>query len=297
MTSVINNNTWSGKTDGLPWMQRSLIAIFHVMPLWMLYSAMAFIVPFYMLINKKGFDAIFQFFHERFHYGRLKSFRYVYYNHFRFGQVILDRFGMYAGKKYKIITDGQEMMDELEMHNEGFVLFGSHVGNYEIAGYSLKPKSKRFNAIMHAGETATVMDNRLKLLSNNNMGAIMVKEDLSHLFNLNSALDNGEIVSIYADRRLDSQKCIECEFLNEKAPFPMGPFAIAAQKEVSALAVFVMKNGYKSYHAYVRKIQYDRQANIRLQINQIAQGFTNNLEDIVRKYPTQWFNYFDFWRQ
>ena len=284
MANELQHNEWSGKTGGLPWMQRSLIVMFRVLPLWLLYGVMALIVPFYMIFNRKGYKAMYRFFRDRLGYGRWKSFWHVYANHFRFGQIILDRFGVYAGKKYRFVTEGQELMDELEAHPEGFVLLSSHVGNYEIAGYSLKPKSKRFNALVYAGETATVMENRQKMLSQNNMSMIPVREDLSHLFAMNTAIDNGEIVSMPADRIFGSQKAAECMFFGEKARFPMGAFALASKKNIAMLAVFVMKESYRTYHAYVRGIKN-------------AQDFADNLEDIVRKYPTQWFNYFDFWKQ
>ena len=284
MANELQHNEWSGKTGGLPWMQRSLIVMFRVLPLWLLYGVMALIVPFYMIFNRKGYKAMYRFFRDRLGYGRWKSFGHVYANHFRFGQIILDRFGVYAGKKYRFVTEGQELMDELEAHPEGFVLLSSHVGNYEIAGYSLKPKSKKFNALVYAGETATVMENRQKMLSQNNMSMIPVREDLSHLFAMNTAIDNGEIVSMPADRIFGSQKAAECMFFGEKARFPMGAFALASKKNIAMLAVFVMKESYRTYHAYVRGIKN-------------AQDFADNLEDIVRKYPTQWFNYFDFWKQ
>ena len=284
MADALQHNEWSGKTDGQPWMQRSLIAMFRVVPLWLPYGVMALVVPFYMIFNRKGYNAMYRFFRERMNYGRWKSFWKVYANHFRFGQIILDRFGVYAGKKYRFITEGQELMDELETHPEGFVNLSSHVGNYEIAGYSLKPKSKRFNALVYAGETATVMENRQKMLSQNNMSMIPVKEDMSHLFLLNNAIDNGEIVSMPADRIFGSQKAVECQFFGEKARFPMGAFALASKKNVPMLAVFVMKESYKTYHAYVRGIRN-------------AQDFADNLKEIVKRYPTQWFNYFDFWKQ
>ena len=284
MADALQHNQWSGKTDGQPWMQRSLITMFRVVPLWLPYSVMALVVPFYMIFNRKGYKAMYRFFRERMNYGRWKSFWKVYANHFRFGQIILDRFGVYAGKKYRFITEGQELMDELETHPEGFVSLSSHVGNYEIAGYSLKPKSKRFNALVYAGETATVMENRQKMLSQNNMSMIPVKEDMSHLFLLNNAIDNGEIVSMPADRIFGSQKAVECQFFGEKARFPMGAFALASKKNMPMLAVFVMKESYKTYHAYVRGIKN-------------AQDFADNLEEIVKRYPTQWFNYFDFWKQ
>lgn len=297
MADTLQHTEWSGKTDGLPWMQRSLIAMFRVLPLWLLYGVMALVVPFYMVFSRKGYQSMYRFFRERLGYGRWKSFRNVYLNHFRFGQIILDRFGVYAGNKYEFTNEGQELMDELETHPEGFVMLSSHVGNYEIAGYSLKPKHKRINALLYAGETVTVMENRQRMFSQNNMCMVPVKEDMSHLFALNAALDNGEIVSMPADRIFGSQKSVECDFFGAKARFPLGAFAMAVQKEVSVLAVFVMKEGIRKYHAYVRQISSDPTATKREQMAQLAQNFATHLEDIVRRYPTQWFNYFDFWKQ
>jgi predicted LPLAT superfamily acyltransferase len=70
---------------------------------------------------------------------------------------------------------------------------------------------------------------------------------------------------------------------------------MAVQKGIPVLAVFVMKEGMKTYHSYVKEIKYDRQASKREQMAQLAQSFAEQLESIVRCYPTQWFNYFDFW--
>ena len=297
MADTLQHNEWSGKTDGQPWMQRSLIAMFRVLPLWLLYGIMALVVPFYMLFSRKGYQAMYRFFRDRFGYSPLKSFAKVYANHFRFGQIILDRFGVYSGKKYQFESEGQELMDGLETHPEGFITLSSHVGNYEIAGYFMQPKQKKFNALVYAGETVTVMENRQRILSQNNMTMIPVRDDMSHLFLLNSALDEGEIVSMPADRIFGSQKSVECQFFGAKANFPLGAFAMAVQKNVPMLAVFVMKIGMKKYHAYVCEIRCDKQANKREQMSQLAQAFAIQLEDIVRRYPTQWFNYFDFWKQ
>ncbi|MBR5080932.1 MAG: acyltransferase [Bacteroidales bacterium] len=297
MADTLQHNEWSGKTDGLPWMQRGLIPFFRVSPLWLPYGIMAMVVPFYMLFSRKGYQAMYQFFRKRIGLGPWKAFWYVYANHFRFGQIILDRFGVYAGKKYHFLKEGQEQMDELETHPEGFMMLSSHVGNYEMGGYSLQPKHKTINALVFAGETATVMENRERLLAGNNMRMILVKEDLSHLFALNAAIDNGEIVSMPGDRIFGSQKTVDCQFFGETAHFPLGGFALAVQKEIEVLAVFVMKEGMRTYHAFVRPIQRDRSANKREQMKQLAQAFAKQLEDIVRRYPTQWFNYFDFWKQ
>ena len=296
MADTLQHSEWSGKTDGQPWMQRSLIAMFRVLPLWLLYGIMAFVVPFYMLFSRKGYKAMYAFFRKRMGYGRWKSFWSVYANHFRFGQVILDRFGVYAGKKYRFEIDGQSLMDELEMRPGGFIMLSSHVGNYEMGGYSLDPKVKKLNALVFGGETETVMKNRQRVLSKHNAQMIPVKEDLSHLFALNAAIDNGEIVSMPADRIFGSQKSVDCRFFGATAHFPLGGFATAVQKNVPVLAVFVMKESMKRYHAYVYRLECDRQSGKREQMAQLAQSFAERLEAMVRRYPTQWFNYYDFWK-
>ena len=297
MADTLQHNEWSGKTDGQPWMQRSLIAMFRVLPLWLFYGFMALVVPFYMIFNRKGYRAMYSFFCDRMGYGPVKSFWNVYLNHFRFGQVILDRFGVYAGKQYHFEVDGIHLMEELEEQSGGFIMLSSHVGHYEMGGYTLKPKKKNLNALVYAGETATVMENRQKVLSQNNVKMVPVKEDLSHLFALNAALDNGDIVSMPADRIFGSQKSVECQFFGAKANFPLGAFAMAVQKNVPVLAVFVMKEGLKKYHAYVKAIMCNPQSSKREQMAQLAQSFAECLETVVRIYPTQWFNYFDFWQQ
>ena len=297
MADTLQHKDWSGKTDGQPWMQRSLIAMFRVLPLWLLYGLMALVVPFYMIFNKKGYRAMYSFFRERMGYGGWKSFWSVYANHFRFGQVVLDRFGVYAGKKYHFVSEEQHVFDEKETHEKGFVMLSSHVGNYEMAGYSLKPKSKRYNALVFAGETETVMENRQRILSQNNVRMVPVKDDLSHLFLLNTALDDGEIISMPADRIFGSQKSVDCQFFGQMAKFPLGAFAMVAQKEVDAIAVFVMKKGLRTYHIHLRELQYDRSLSRREQMSQLAQSFATELENMVRRYPTQWFNYYDFWKR
>ena len=297
MADTLQHNAWSGKTDGQPWMQRSLIAMFRVLPLWLLYGVMALVVPFYMLFSRKGYQAMYRFFRERMGYGPLKSFCKVYANHFRFGQVILDRFGAYAGKEYHFVSDEQHVFDEKETHEKGFVMVSSHVGCYEMVGYSLKPKHKRYNALVFGGETETVMENRQRIWSQNNVRMVPVRDDLSHLFLLNTALDDGEIVSMPADRIFGSQKSTECQFFGQTARFPLGAFAMAVQKDVDVISVFAMKEGLHKYRIYLRELHHDKSLSKREQMSQLAQRYAEQLEAIVRRYPTQWFNYFDFWKQ
>ena len=279
---------WQGTTGGTPWMQRALIRWFRYTSLYIPYWCMGFIIPFYMLFRHQGYIASYRFYRQRFGMNRLKAFCYVYLNHFRFGQIIIDRFAAYAGHRFRFEVEGQDVFDELERGEVGFMQLSSHVGNYELAGYSLVPEHKSFYALVFGGETETVMASRSKLFANHGVNMVPVSQDLSHVFILNEALRCGNIVSMPGDRIFGSPRSITCNFLGGKAKFPLGAFAMATQRSIPVLAVFVMKSGVKSYKIYVRRLQGENS-------EVLGQCFASELENIIKQYPTQWFNFYDFW--
>ena len=287
---------WKGNTGGSPWMQRALVVWFHYSPLFIPYFFMALIIPFYMIFNHKGYLSMYHYFSKRHGYSKLKSFIYVYINHFKFGQIIIDRFAMYAGKHFKFEIEGQELFDELDNSKDGFIQISSHVGNYELAGYSLKPKLKSFNVLIFGHETEQVMKGRRSMFEGKRIRMIPVAEDLSHIFLINSSLEDGNIVSIPGDRVYGSHKSLKCNFMGSEAFFPYGPFFIAAKRNVKMLAVFVMKKSSKTYHILIKRIQAEGSDNYKSYANKLAQSFASELEKVLRQYPTQWFNYYEFWK-
>lgn len=118
---------------------------------------------------------------------------------------------------------------------------------------------------------------------------------MSHLFEIDHALNNGETVSMPADRIWGSPKSLRIPFLGEEARFPAGPFRVATLRSTNVLAVNVMKTSSKGYKIYVTPLKYDKDASREEQVHQLSTSYVNELERIVRSYPTQWYNYFEFW--
>jgi predicted LPLAT superfamily acyltransferase len=57
-----------------------------------------------------------------------------------------------------------------------------------------------------------------------------------------------------------------------------------------------MKTGAKKYQIYVTPLHYDKQQTRKEQIRQLSQAYVTELEKRVLQYPTQWYNFFDFWK-
>ena len=295
---MLTHSQWRGNTGGTTWMQRNLIGLVRLTSVKPVYFFMAiFVVPFYMLFNRRGFRAIYSYMRERQHFKPLKAFYYTYLNHYRFGQIIIDRFARYGGKIFKFTLDGNEDFLELVNGESGFLVLSSHVGNYEVAGYSFEASKKKFNALVFSGESKEVMKNRERILSENNINMIEVKEDMSHIFQINSALESGDIVSIPADRIFGSPKRLECTFFGERVFFPLGPFALTCSKQIPAIALFVLKENSSDYKVYIRKLHAPTDGKLSERAASLAQNFASEVESVLKNYPEQWFNYYDFWKR
>ena len=285
--------TWKGSTDGTVWMQRALIWIIRICPLILVYALMALVIPFYMLFAN-GFKASYSFYRRRIGYGPVKSLLSVYANEFNLGMVVLDRFAAYAGKRFKIEVVGQEIYDSLSAAPEGMIILGSHLGNHELAGYFLKA-DKRINALVFAGEKETVMEGRNNRFDQTNIRMIPIKSDLSHVFTLNEALSDGEIVSIAGDRSFGSEKRIRSVFFGEEASFPYGPFAMAVQRVIKMITVFVIKKGIRHYKVWVEALPEASGANRTEKTQSLCDAYSSILEKMAKQYPLQWYNFYDFW--
>jgi predicted LPLAT superfamily acyltransferase len=119
---------------------------------------------------------------------------------------------------------------------------------------------------------------------------------MSHLFLIDHALQEGEIVSMPADRLIGSQKTVTVSLLGAEALLPLGPFSVATMRGLDVLAVNVMKDSWPSYKIFVTPLVYDKQAARKEQIRQLADGYAAELERMLQQYPTQWYNFFDFWK-
>ena len=286
---------WAGTTYGNGWMHKWLIRMLRYsdVRLWYAFVAVC-VVPVCLLVNPAQ-KIIYHYFRKRWHYSKVRAALATYRNFYLFAQVVIDKFAMYAGKHFNIEIVGNEHFLALASREEGFVQLSAHVGNYEIAGYSLVAEKKCFNALVFGGEKASVMKNRNKMFANTNINMIGIDADMSHLYEINSALANGEIVSMPGDRIFGSEKSIETDFLGTTAHLPAGPFRVATMRGLDCLAVNVMKTGAKSYRIYVSPLIYNKQAPRPEQVRGLADSYARELERIVTMYPEQWYNYFEFW--
>lgn len=289
---------WSGKTGGGTFGQRSLFFMFRIVNAAFFYPVLFVVVPFYMLFNRQGYRSIMRYFKRIHGLSTWKAFWQTYRNHLIFGQVVLDRFALLSRKtsSFEIKTTGRDSFDRLMEQNQGFIIASSHIGNFELAGLMFKESKKKIFGLVYDGENPELQRNRERALQEANITMISVQQDMSHLFTIKQALDEGGILVVPCDRMFGNMRKAKFNFLGRDAYFPLAPFRMAVQMNVPMVSFFIMKDDYKTYHAHILPLETDsEEENPAKRASQLAGAFVRNCEEILRKYPRQWFNFYDFW--
>lgn len=291
----MEQRNWDGSTYGNGWMHKMLIRSLRAIDVRVLYLfSNIFVVPVCLIRNPSRKTAWY-YFRDIHGFSKLKSAWLTYVNHCKFSEVVIDRFAMYAGRQFDVQVEGMEHFKALESRDEAFLHLSSHIGNYEIAGYTLVSEKKMIHAVVYGYEKASVMENRNSMFSKTNISMIAMTEDMSYLFEIDKAICKGDIVSFPSDRYMGNTKTIECEFFGKKAKFPAGPFTVAAMRGLDVLAVNVMKVGRKKYKIFVAPLHYDKTAPRKKQIAELCGAYVAELEKRLSEHPEQWYNFYDFW--
>lgn len=283
-----------GTTYGNSWVFNALVVVLRNVSLKAAYAFMAiFMVPPSMLFAR-GTRCTYRFYRRHRHYGRWQSIVALYRNYCLFGQTVLDKFAVYAGRHFDITYHGFEHAHERPADAPSILLLNAHIGCSEIVGYSFH-FDKTCNVLVYGGEKKSVMDYRKISFGNMNIRMIPVGTRTSHSDEILRAIDNGEAIIAFADRFANAGKVIPSVLWGETVYLARGPFAMAVQRNLEVYMVFAMKEKDNSYSTYLKPLLYDPSMPKDYQRKQLADAYAAEIERMIDLYPLQWFNYSDIW--
>ncbi|MDR1791899.1 MAG: hypothetical protein LBR36_00430 [Bacteroidales bacterium] len=296
----VKETQWQGKTSGGKLGQRFLFFVLARIKVNYLYPILYIIIPFYFILGDKNCKIIYQYFRKRHNYSKLQSLKSTFFNYLLFGKVVLDKFALFAGNtaQFKVHIHQSEEATQKLQSSKGLILAGAHVGNFEIAALCLQIENKNISSVVYANEATILQQKRKKTYLNLHLNLIEIQEDMSHLIEIKKTLEAGNIISISCDRLVGSYKKFTFDFLGKKADFPSGIFYMSNLLNINMLSVFVMKGKSLHYHVYIEPLQQNNtQGNNEDKAKYLAQQYVGFLEKMLKKYPRQWFNYYNFWQE
>lgn len=287
---------WEGKSKGTPLGYRIFILLIKHAGVRSAYFLLRFVSLYYFLFSWRSSRVMLDLYQRRLHQPWWISRVMLYRNYFLLGQTLIDKIALLAGinLKHDFQFDGEHYLKEMVDLGQGGLLMSGHLGSWEAAGHLLHRLDTTVHVVMYDGEAESIKETLQDFNQSRSFHPIYVRDDLSHIYQISSALGRNEFVCIHADRYLPGNKTIAVPFLNELASFPEGPFLLALKLNVPVTWVYAFKEGSTSYHLYSSPIHRFSVANGDT-VSSIAGQYAEYLEEKMRQYPEQWFNYFDFW--
>ena len=289
---------WQGKSKGTPLGYRIVIFVCTRAGVGPAYLLLRFVAFYYFLFSWRSSRSSYRYFRDQLGFGPVQSRLRVYSNYYVFAQTLLDKMIVMAGieNRFTYDFDGEENLRKIVAGGRGGILLSAHVGNWEAAGHLLKRLNTRVNVVMYDGEHQQIKDYLESVTGGRNLNVIVVRDDLSHVYAIGDALQKNELVCLHADRFIEGSKTILQHFLRGKALFPEGPFALAAAFQVPVSIVFAFKESTRHYHFFGSDLlARDPSETKPIFVTRLMNQFTLQLEEKLRHYPDQWFNYYNFW--
>jgi predicted LPLAT superfamily acyltransferase len=285
---------WEGKSKGTVVGYRIFVFFIKKVGIQSAYFILFFVASYYFIFLRRSNRSISYYFKERLGNPWLKSKKMVFQSYFTFGQTIIDKISITAGMRSKFTYefDGVHILEKLLSEKKGGVLISAHIGNFEIAEHFFGEIDLDFqiNLVTTDLEHSTIKNYLESISKKSGIKFIIIKDDLNHIFEINAALARNELVCFTGDRYFEGVKSLSDKLLGEEAKFPAGPFLIASRLKVPVVFVYVMKEPNLHYHLYAREAEVKHRDE-----KSLVKEYITSVESMLKKYPLQWFNYFDFW--
>lgn len=291
---------WSGKSRGGSvgtWFFVVTLKHFGVRAAYIL---LAFVVPYFVPFAPKATRAIWHYNRYILNYGRLKAVRKLFKHYYCFGQAIIDKIALKHGisKCYTFdYGNYQEFLNLLDS-GTGVIIMSAHVGSWEVGAPYFNKYGKDINIVMLDGEYEQIKNVIENGAQQRDFKVIPLGNDgIESIMRIKLALDHHEYVCFQGDRFMDSKNTNEILFLGHQAYFPHGVFQLAARLNVPVVFYFAMRE--PNYHYKFKFFIAHESINNRIKdrVDDITNQYITHLEQIVKEYPQQWFNFYEFWNE
>lgn len=218
-----------------------------------------------------------------------------------FSRSLADRVSIVLGDagRFEVRSHGRENLQAALQKGKGFILLGSHLGNFEASKLLARD---RIGLDVHiVAHFAVSLKFRQALDAVNPAMAPKFIDPMqpNAIFKMRDVIDNGGVLAILGDRTGIGEKQLAVNFLGQPAMLPAGPYLIAAILHCPVLCFFGLRVDHFQYHTYAIKLADKielRRGRREEMAQRYAQQYADLLAEKARQYPYNWFNFYEFWQ-
>jgi hypothetical protein len=182
----------------------------------------------------------------------------------------------------------------------GALLIGAHIGSFEVLRAVGRGRAGLKVAILMYEENARKINAALEAINPKATEDIIALGRMESMLEARDKLDYGYLVGMLADRGLDGDATVDREFLGKMAPFPVGPFRMAAmlQRPVFFMTgLYLGGNRYRIHFEQLADFSQTPRSEREAAMRAAQQRYVERLNHYCRLVPYNWFNFYDFWKK
>ncbi|PKO89604.1 MAG: acyl-CoA synthetase [Betaproteobacteria bacterium HGW-Betaproteobacteria-12] len=206
-----------------------------------------------------------------------------------------DRFDL-----FDIEVVGAEALHASLERQPGALLIGAHLGSFEVLRALGRHRAGLKVAMLMYEENARKINATLEAINPAATEDIIALGRMDSMLQARDRLDQGYLVGLLADRRLGDDATVDCNFLGQPAPFPTGPFRMAAmlQRPVFFMTgLYLGGNRYRIHFEPLADFSQTPRSERAAAMQAAQQRYADRLSHYCRLAPYNWFNFFDFWQK
>lgn len=232
--------------------------------------------------------------------GRPAGWRDGFRHVLSFASTIHDRMYLLNGRfdEFDIEVSGVEQVRDALARGRGALLMGAHLGSFEVLHSLGWSKEGLKVAMLMYPDNAQKLNAALASINPEFMQHIIPLGKIDSMLEVRDKLDEGYIVGMLADRTLADDAVSMAEFLGLPAPFPVGPWRMAAMLRRPVFymsALYMGGNRYQVRFEPLADFSQVERARRHEAIESAMQDYARHLSCSCRRAPYNWFNFFDFW--
>lgn len=193
---------------------------------------------------------------------------------------------------------GDGPLQEALAAGRGAILISMHLGNWELGGLGLAAKGYRLNILTFREPDEKVNRQRAALRLERGMNFIYVDRQAPSslaMIEAVNALNRNEVLAILGERD-GASRTVELDFFGRPTPIPVGAAYLALASGAPVIPVFIPREGSRYLAVMEKPIRFQarrdgRERAVREGMSLILRVF----ERYVRAYPSQWYNFYDYW--
>lgn len=185
-----------------------------------------------------------------------------------------------------VTFEGREHLDEAVAHGRGAILFSGHFGNWELAGAAIGCNGYPIHATDTNHSNKLMHDVITRLRTRVRMVVLSPNEPVASLRRL---LGQNKMITYLADQDAGSHG-IFVDFFGRPASTLRGPAVLSVRTGCPIVPVFMVREGTDHHRAVVGELLWpDAALPNREAVRDLTQRFTNVLEQVIRRYPGNYF--------